>query len=74
MTVHERIRALREDMEPPMSQTELGKKLNKTQRAISRLETGESHLQDVDIVAYCKLFNVSADYILCLTDDKQIRV
>ena len=68
MTIQERIKSLREDCEIPLTQMALGKKLNRSQRAISRLETGESHLQDVDIIAYCKFFNVSADYILCLSD------
>ena len=70
MTIYERIRALREDSEPPMSQEELGRKLHKTQRSVSRLENGESHLQDVDIIAYCKVFGVTADYILGLSDKK----
>jgi len=69
MTIYERIRNLRESLDPPMSQAELGRNLHKTQRAISRLETGESHLQDSDIIAYCNFFRVSADYILGLTDD-----
>ena len=68
LTIQERIKSLREDYEIPLTQTKLGEKLNRSQRAISRLETGESHLQDEDIIAYCKFFNVSADYILCLSD------
>lgn len=70
MTVPERLKALREEGQIKLSQTELGKKLNMSQKAISRLETGESHLQDDDIIAYCKFFNVSADYILGITDKK----
>ena len=66
MNISERLRALREDREPPINQTELGKALNKSQKAISRLETGTAHLQDDDLIAYCKFFNVSADYILGL--------
>lgn len=70
VTIPERLKGLREDYEPPLNQTELGKILHKSQKAISRLETGEVHLQDVDIIAYCKFFKVSADYILGLTDKK----
>lgn len=69
MTIPERVRGLREDMKKPTSQTELGKELNMSQMAISRIETGTAHMQDVDIIAYCKFFNVSADYILGLTED-----
>ncbi len=66
MTISERLKNLREEYETPLNQTQLGEKLHKSQRAISRLETGEAHLQDDDIIAYCKFFNVSADYILGL--------
>jgi len=45
MKINERIKILREEYNPPLSQSELGKKLNKSQRAISRLETGEAHMQ-----------------------------
>ncbi len=68
MTIPERLKALREEHSENLNQTELGKRLNKSQRAISRLETGEAHLQDDDLIAYCKFFNVSADYILGLPD------
>lgn len=69
MTIPERIKALREESVPSLNQTQLGKILNKSQRAISRLETGEAHMQDEDIIAYCNFFNVSADYILGLKKD-----
>lgn len=68
MTVCERIRMLREEYETPLTQAQLGEKLHMSQRAVSRLETGEAHLQDDDIIAYCNFFNVSADYILGLPD------
>lgn len=67
LEIHEILKALREER-TNYSQTELGSKLNKSQRSISRLETGEAHLQDEDIIAYCNFFNISADYILGLPD------
>ena len=67
MTIAERLKALREE-NTTLNQTELGKMLHKSQRAISRLETGEAHLQDEDLIAYCTYFHVSADYILGLPD------
>ena len=69
MTIPERLRALREDMREKTTQGELGKQLNMSQRAISRLETGESHINDDALLAYCAFFHVSADYILGLPDD-----
>ena len=68
VTIYERLRSLREEYNKPLSQKQLGIYLNKNQRAISRLETGEVHLQDDDIIAYCNFFNVSADYILGLPE------
>ncbi|MBP3323067.1 MAG: helix-turn-helix transcriptional regulator [Clostridia bacterium] len=70
MKINERLKVLREECKPFLSQAELGDRMYRSQRAISRLETGEAHLQDVDIIAYCKFFKVSADYILGLTDKK----
>lgn len=66
MTIPERLKALREE-KTNFNQTEFGKQINKSQRAISRLETGEAHLQDEDIIAYCNYFNISANYILGLS-------
>lgn len=66
MTIPERLKALREEDKQSLNQTQLGKLLNKSQKAISRLETGEAHLQDEDLIAYCLHFGVSADYILGL--------
>lgn len=67
MTIPERIKALREE-KTNYNQTEFGEKLHKSQRAISRLETGKAHMQDEDIIAYCNFFNVSANYILGLPE------
>lgn len=68
MEIKDRVRALREDMTKKTNQTELGKKMNMSQMAISRIETGKAHMQDIDIITYCKFFNVSADYILGLPE------
>ncbi len=65
MTIHEKIKALREE-QTDYNQTELGKILNMSQMQISRIETGRAHLQDEDLIAYCLHFGVSADYILGL--------
>ena len=68
MTIGERLRALREENKIVLNQSQLGKILHKSQRAISRHETGDSHLQDDDIIAYCLYYGVSADYILGLPE------
>ncbi|MBQ3136030.1 MAG: helix-turn-helix transcriptional regulator [Clostridia bacterium] len=67
ITFGEKIRNLREDAE--MSQKELGAAINTTQRKISYIECGNYEPSLSDIIALCKFFNVSADYLLGLTDN-----
>lgn len=64
MTFGEKIRCLREDMEPKLTQEELGKKCGMSQRKISRLETNiyEPSLDDIKVL--CDFFKVSADYLI----------
>ena len=50
------------------SQTELGNKLGYQQSDISRIEKGTKDLTFPALVDIAKLFNVSADYLLGLTD------
>ena len=69
MTIAERLKALREENATPLNQTQLGERLHKSQKAISRLETGESAMSVDDIIAYCLYYKVSADYILGLPRD-----
>lgn len=71
MKFNEIIYNLREDAEPKLTQKELGIKLNITQRKISYLEKGKNEPSIEDIIAYCKFFDVSSDYILGLTKDKR---
>ena len=71
MKFNEIIYNLREDAEPKLTQKELGIKLNLTQRKVSYLENGKNEPSIEDIIAYCKFFDVSSDYILGLTKDKR---
>lgn len=58
----EKIRNLREDKD--LNQTQLGHALNMTQRKISHIECNQCEPSIDDIVAFCKFFGVSADYLL----------
>ena len=58
----EKIRLLREELE--LNQTALGKAVNMTQRKISYIENGRYEPGLDDIAAFCRYFNVSADYLL----------
>ena len=67
MKFNENMRALREDRD--LTQTELGKILNMTQRKVSHLETGNSEPTTEEIIEICKFFRISADYLLGLTKE-----
>jgi len=62
----ERIRNLREDAD--LNQTQLGKAVYMTQRKISYIECGKYEPSMEDIIAFCKFFKVSADYLLGLCE------
>lgn len=61
-----RIRDLREDRD--RQQKELAALLNITQAQYSNLENQKSDITGEKLIALCKLYNVSADYILGLID------
>ena len=63
----ERIRELR--LEHGLTQNELAKAMNTTQKSISKYETEFLDLNTDMIIALCKYFKVSADYLLGLTDE-----
>ena len=69
MKYYEKLRALREEKEPKVTQTELARILNVTQRKISRIETGKAEPCIQDLIALCTYYRVSADYILGLPSD-----
>lgn len=62
LTFGEKIRLLREERE--LNQTQLGEKVNMTQRKISYLERDRYEPSMEDIKALCGYFQVSADYLL----------
>lgn len=65
-TLGEKIRQLRKDRK--LSQTQLAKILSTSQDTISLWEIGKSLPDANNIVAICKFFEVSADYLLGLED------
>lgn len=60
----EKIKNLREEKE--ISQTELGKEVQMSQRKLSYIECNKCEPSMDDIKALCRFFNVSADYLLGL--------
>ena len=64
-----RIRDLREDND--LTQIDLGRLLNKSQQGYNHSETGRAELKIDDLIKLCKHYNVSADYLIGLTDQKK---
>lgn len=67
-TYIEIIKDLREDNDK--TQTEIAEYLGTTQQVYSRYEKGENEIPVRHIIALCKYYNASADYVLGLTDKK----
>lgn len=66
MNYRERIRNVREDRD--FTQEEIGKILNKSQQGYNHIEAGRAELKIEDLITLCKFYNLSADYLIGLTD------
>lgn len=65
------IRELREDRD--LKQAEVAGVLQTTQQVYSRYETGVNEMPIHHLQTLCRFYQVSADYILGLSADMQIR-
>ena len=65
----ERLRNIREDHD--LTQADLGKLINKSQQGYNHIEAGRAELKIDDLVKICKFYNLSADYLIGLTDKKK---
>ena len=66
MDYRERLRSLREDSD--LTQSEIGKLLNKSQQGYNHIEAGRAELKIEDLAKLCRFYQVSADYIIGLKD------
>lgn len=66
MNYRDRIKNIREDKD--MTQAEIGKLLNKSQQGYNHIETGRAELKIDDLVKLCQFYDLSADYIIGLTN------
>lgn len=66
MHYRERIKNVREDRD--LTQTQIGKILNKSQQGYNHIEAGRAELKIDDLVLLCKYYNLSADYLIGLID------
>ena len=64
MDYRERLRNIREDRD--LTQAEIGKILNKSQQGYNLIEIGRAELKIDDLVALCRFYDLSADYIIGL--------
>lgn len=67
MNYRERIKNVREDSD--LTQAQIGKLLNKSQQGYNHIETGKAELKIEDLIILCKLYNLSADYLIGLIDE-----
>lgn len=67
--MYRRIRDLREDTDQP--QREVARLLNMSQTGYSKYETGENDVPTAVLIKLSLIYNVSVDYILGITDEKE---
>lgn len=68
-TYRTRIKNVREDRD--LTQAEIGKILNKSQQGYNHIETGRAELKIDDLIKLCRYYNLSADYLIGLTDKEK---
>lgn len=66
MDYRTRIRNVREDRD--YTQTQIGKILQKSQQGYNHIETGRAELKIEDLITLCRFYNLSADYLIGLSD------
>ena len=64
-----RLRGVREDRD--LTQAEGGKILNKSQQGYNHIEAGRAELKIDDLVKLCQFYNLTADYLVGLSDQPQ---
>lgn len=66
MDYRNRLRAVREDLD--LTQAAVGEIINKSQQGYNHIETGRAELKIDDLIKLCRFYNLSADYLIGLTD------
>ena len=66
MDYRTRLRDIREDRD--LTQAEVGRILNKSQQGYNHIEAGRAELKIEDLAKLCQFYNISADYLIGLTD------
>lgn len=66
MDYRTRLRNVREDRD--LTQADIGSILNKSQQGYNHIETGRAELKIDDLIKLCQYYNLSADYLIGLTN------
>ena len=66
MDYRTRIRNVREDRD--LTQAEVGQVLQKSQQGYNHIEAGRAELKIEDLIRLCKFYNLTADYLIGITD------
>ena len=69
MDYRTRLRNVREDRD--LTQAQVGKVLQKSQQGYNHIEAGRAELKIEDLIVLCKFYNLSADYLIGLTDEEK---
>ncbi|MBE6737410.1 MAG: helix-turn-helix transcriptional regulator [Ruminococcaceae bacterium] len=67
MDYRARIKAVREDRD--LTQAQVGAVLHKSQQGYNHIEAGRAELKIDDLKKLCEFYNLSADYLIGLTDN-----
>ena len=69
MDYRSRLREIREERE--YTQEEIGQVLHKSQQGYNHIEAGRAELKIDDLILLSRFYNLTADYIIGLTDCPQ---
>ena len=59
----------RERIKNVLTQAQVGKLLDKSQQGYNHIEMGRAELKIDDLIRLCKFYDLSADYLIGLTDN-----
>ncbi len=67
MDYRQRLKEVREDRD--FTQAQIGAVINKSQQGYNHIEAGRAELKIDDLKKLCEFYNLSADYLVGLTDE-----
>ena len=71
MDYRTRMKNIREDRD--LTQSEVGKIINKSQQGYNHIETGRAELKIEDLIKLCLFYDVTSDYFIGLSDNPKLQ-